>query len=293
MTALRGELLRDEPMARHTTWRVGGPAEQYYRPADVADLALFLRQLSPETPVTWVGLGSNLLVRDGGIRGVVIATQGRLNEMSINAEGEIRAEAGVASAHLARFSIREGRCGLEFLAGIPGTVGGALRMNAGAFGGETWRHLVQVETLDRQGELRERPASDFSIAYRQVTGPDGEWFVAGVWQLEAGDDVEGRAEIKALLERRNQTQPISQPSCGSVFKNPPDDHAARLIEAVGLKGERIGDACVSEKHANFIINLGAARATDIEALMALVSERVASEFGVELHSEVQILGEAA
>jgi UDP-N-acetylmuramate dehydrogenase len=293
MNGLRGQLLEQEPMARHTSWRVGGPAQRYYKPADAADLAQFLAQLPADEPLTWLGLGSNLLVRDGGIRGTVIATQGCLGGMGLLQPGQVRAEAGVACAHLARFAVKNSLCGLEFLVGIPGTVGGALRMNAGAFGGETWQHLRWVETLDRQGQMRQRPAEDYQVGYRSVSGPAGEWFLAGVWQLEAGDAEAGMAAIKALLEKRYASQPTTQPSCGSVFRNPPGDHAARLIEQCGLKGKRIGGACVSDKHANFIINTGDARAEEIESLMEQVREQVHSQFGVRLESEVHILGEPA
>lgn len=290
---VKGELLRQEPMSRHTSWRVGGPADNYYRPADAADLAAFLAQLSPDEPLTWLGLGSNLLVRDGGIRGTVIATQGRLDAMGLVDGQRVRAEAGVACAHLARFCVKAGLCGLEFLAGIPGTVGGALRMNAGAFGGETWAALVEVETLSRSGEIRRRTPAEFEVAYREVRGPEGEWFLAGVWQLMAGDALAGQEAIRALLKRRSETQPTTEASCGSVFRNPPGDHAGRLIEAAGLKGHCLGGACVSTKHANFIINKGQARAAEIEALIEEVRARVLARFGVSLVSEVHILGEAA
>ncbi|MEO5342154.1 MAG: UDP-N-acetylmuramate dehydrogenase [Gammaproteobacteria bacterium SHHR-1] len=278
-------------MARHTSWRVGGPAQRYYKPTDAADLARFIAQLPTDEPITWVGLGSNLLVRDGGIRGSVIATQGALTGLELLDRGQIRAEAGVACAHLARFAVKNGLCGLEFLAGIPGTVGGALRMNAGAFGGETWQRLLRVETLDRQGQMRQRPAEEYQVGYRSVSGPAEEWFLAGVWQLEAGDAESGMARIKTLLEQRAASQPTSQPSCGSVFRNPPGDHAARLIEQCGLKGKRVGGACVSDKHANFIVNTGNARAEEIETLMEQVREQVQRQFGLRLESEVHILGE--
>lgn len=291
--ALRGQLLFDEPMARHTSWRVGGPAQRYYRPADVEDLAQFLAQLPPDEPVLWLGLGSNLLVRDGGLRGTVIATQGRLDVIERLDRERVRAEAGVACAHLARYTVKAGLCGLEFLAGIPGTVGGALRMNAGAFGGETWRRLLEVETLDRAGQRHRRPCSAFQVGYRQVEGLGDQWFVAGVWGLEAGDAEIGQETIRGLLERRAASQPTKEPSCGSVFRNPPGDFAARLIERAGLKGTCIGGACVSERHANFIVNRSEARAAEIEALLEQVRETVFQRHGVRLQTEVHIVGEAA
>jgi len=290
--ALRGELLHKESMARHTSWRVGGPADCYYRPADIEDLALFLQQLPVDEPLTWLGLGSNLLVRDGGIRGTVISTSGLLNEISLQEGNLIRAEAGVSCAKLARFAAREGLTGAEFFAGIPGTVGGALAMNAGAFGGETWPLVVRVETIDRQGQRYMRTPSDYAIAYRSVKGPDDEWFVAAQLQLEKGDVEAGQASIKELLAKRGATQPTKQPSCGSVFRNPEGDHAARLIEQCGLKGKCIGKACVSEKHANFIVNTGDATAKDIESLIEEVAETVKRECAVSLTHEVHIIGES-
>ncbi len=290
---LRGEMLYDEPMSRHTSWRVGGPARRYYRPADADDLIAFLRDLPGDEPLLWLGLGSNLLVRDGGIKGTVLATQGRLAVLQRTTEQEIRAEAGVSCAKLARYAVREGMRGIEFLAGIPGTVGGALAMNAGAHGDETWKHVIKVETVDRAGQLRLRPPEDFQVGYRHVLVPRGEWFVAASLRLIPGDAGEGQQEIRALLDRRNASQPTSEANSGSVFRNPPGDHAGRLIEAAGLKGLCVGGACVSEKHANFIINKDAASAADIEALIHRLIDAVAEKHGVWLVPEVRIVGEAA
>ncbi len=290
--ALRGVLLHNEPMARHTTWRVGGPARQFYQPLDADDLAMFLRQLPEAEPLFWVGLGSNLLVRDGGIHGTVIMTSGTLNGLAVGQDAvTVRAEAGVPCAKVARFSARHDLTGIEFFAGIPGTVGGALAMNAGAFGGETWPVVRAVETLDRNGVSHMRAPSDYQISYRHVVGPANEWFIAAHFNLQKGDGAASMAQIKDLLEKRNRTQPTNQPSCGSVFRNPPDDHAARLIEASGLKGICIGGACVSAKHANFIVNTGTATAADIEMLIARVAETVEREHGIILVREAHIIGE--
>jgi UDP-N-acetylmuramate dehydrogenase len=291
--ALRGEMRFDEPLSRHTTWRVGGPANCFYRPADREDLVQFLRQLDADEPLFWLGLGSNLLVRDGGFKGTVIATKGSLVASEWRSESLLYAESGVACAKVARIAARAGLCGVEFLAGIPGTLGGALAMNAGAFGGETWERVVSVETIDRFGEVRSRLPEDFEIAYRQVKGPAGEWFLAAELALETGDTDAAQQRIKQLLERRAATQPTSQPSCGSVFRNPPGDFAARLIEAAGLKGKRLGGAQVSEKHANFIINTGSATAQDIEMLIAEVQREVATRSGIELKTEVHRIGDAS
>ncbi len=289
---LRGELRRDEPMSRHTSLRVGGPAELFYRPADVDDLARFLGELDESVPVSFFGLGSNLLVRDGGLRGAVIATAGIFQDLERVSATEVRAGASVACTRLARQCIRWGLGPSEWFAGIPGTVGGALAMNAGAHGGETWDRVVSVRTIDRSGTVHERLPGEFDVGYRSVSGPPGEWFVEALFAFDedAGPSMDA---MKAMLARRRDTQPLGLPSCGSVFRNPPGDHAARLIESCGLKGHRIGGAEVSTKHANFIINRDAASATDIEALIRHLKQRVREEHGVELVCEVRIVGEEA
>ena len=284
---------RDEPMSRHTSWHVGGPADIFYTPADRTELGAFLRSLAAGTPVYWVGLGSNLLVRDGGIRGVVISTQGTLDRLERLSEGTVYSEAGTACARIAKHCIRWGLGPAEFFAGIPGTLGGALAMNAGAFGGETWRHVLEVETIDRHGREHRRAAAEYRVGYRQVDAPvGGEWFVAATLRFEKRPMAHER-EMSELLARRRASQPIGEWSCGSVFTNPPADHAARLIEAAGLKGCAVGGASVSSKHANFIINHGNATAADIETLIERVREAVERAHGVRLHPEVRIVGEAA
>jgi UDP-N-acetylmuramate dehydrogenase len=290
---LRGRLRHAVPLARHTTWRVGGPAEHCYQPADLRDLSAYLASLPPDEPVLWLGLGSNLLVRDGGIRGSVILTHGVLNGIARVGASGIRVEAGVPCAKVARFCANAGLTGAEFLVGIPGTMGGALAMNAGAFGGETWELVTAVEMLDRGGCITVRSPEQFEIGYRSVQGPAGEWFVAAQLELVPGDARESNAKIKALLQRRAATQPMGLPSCGSVFRNPPGDHAGRLIESCGLKGYHIGGASVSEKHANFIINRGGASAADIEALINHVRDTVERKCGVRLVAEARIVGEPA
>ncbi len=288
---LRGTLLLEEPMARHTSWRVGGPAQRFYVPADLDDLSVFLRSLPTDEALLWLGLGSNLLVRDGGFAGTVIALHAALAKLELISSLTVRAEAGVPCAKVARFCARNDLVGAEFLVGIPGTMGGALAMNAGAFGGVTWEYVSAVETIDRSGRIRTRGPADFQIGYRQVRMPDGEWFVAAHLSLESGDGEAAQTRGKELLEQRNRTQPTSQPSCGSVFRNPLGDHAARLIETAGLKGYCIGGARVSEKHANFIVNTGTATAADIEALIAHVARMVTDRHGVELVREAHIVGE--
>jgi UDP-N-acetylmuramate dehydrogenase len=281
---------RDEPLSRHTSWHVGGPAEVFFNPRDRAELAAFLKSLPREVPIHWIGLGSNLLVRDGGLPGVVISTHGTLDALERLDETTVRAGAGVACARIARACVRWGMGPAEFFAGIPGTLGGALAMNAGAFGGETWRHVLEVETIDREGAVRTRAPGEYRIGYREVRAPASEeWFLGARLGFELRAAAHER-EVQELLERRKATQPIGEWSCGSVFTNPPGDHAARLIEAAGLKGYRIGDASVSQKHANFIINHGQASASDLERLIAHVRETVVRVHGVALTPEVRIVG---
>lgn len=284
-------VLRNEPMSKHTSWHVGGPADLFFTPRDEQELANFLAQLDRATPVIWIGLGSNLLVRDGGIRGAVIDTHGVFDELDRLDDENVWCGAGVACAKLAKHCVKWGLGPAEFFAGIPGTLGGALAMNAGAFGGETWSHVVKVATLDRAGIRRERSKSDYSVGYRHVSGPQNEWFLGAQLRFEQRPGVSGD-DIRALLARRKATQPIGEWSCGSVFTNPPGDHAARLIESAGLKGTRIGGARVSEMHANFIVNDGSASAADIEQLIRHVQAVVAEQHGVKLQTEVRIVGEA-
>ncbi len=286
-------LLYDEPMAKHTTWKVGGPARHYFQPADLADLSDFLRSLPASEPILWLGLGSNLLVRDGGFRGTVIAMQGRLDEIEVVPGNRLKVGAGASCAVVARQAARAGLCGAAFLAGIPGTMGGALAMNAGAFGGETWERVINVQTIDRMGVVRRRTPLEFKVAYREVKRPGEEWFVGCELQLEPGDAEKERAEIQRLLKQRNASQPVGEASAGSTFRNPPGGYAAQLIEAAGLKGFRIGDAQVSEKHANFIVNRGEATAAQIEKLIDHVKQVVEQHAGVQLQTEVHIVGEPA
>ena len=292
-SGLRGRWSRNVPMSRHTSWRAGGVAESMYQPAGVDDLLVFLRGLPLGETLHVIGLGSNLLVRDGGIRGTVILLHAALNAVGFD-DGLIRAEAGVASPKVARFAATHDGVAAEFLAGVPGTIGGALAMNAGCYGSETWDKLVQVQTLDRQGQLNERLPDEYVTGYRHVAlkQPHEEWFIGGWFRLEKGDGAASRETIKDLLKKRIASQPLNMPNAGSVFRNPPGDHAARLVEACGLKGHAIGGARISEKHANFIVNPGgAARASDIEALIAHARAAVIARFGVELVPEVRIIGD--
>ena len=290
LQTLRGNLLVNEPMSRHTSWKIGGPAERMYTPADIDDLALFLSSLPESEPLRFIGLGSNLLVRDGGIEGTVISFKGSMANINLHADNRVSAGAGVSCAKLSRFCHRNNLLGAEFFAGIPGLLGGALAMNAGAFGGETWSVVETVNTVDRSGNVYTRTRDDYQIGYRSVKGHENEWFVNADICLRPGDGEQAAQQVKQLLKQRGETQPTGVPSCGSVFKNPPGDYAARLIEASGLKGFRIGDAVVSDKHANFIINIGQAKAADVEALMQHIQQTVNEKFNVKLQSEVKVVG---
>jgi UDP-N-acetylmuramate dehydrogenase len=295
-SGLRGVLTRDEPLARHVTWRCGGKADIAYVPADRDDLAVFVRCLPKAESLTVIGLGSNLLVRDGGLRGAVVLMHNPGGALAV-ADGLVYADAGVASPKVARFAASHGCAGAEFLAGIPGTIGGALAMNAGCYGGETWEYVARVEVLLRDGSFAVRTPAEYSVGYRSVRLVGGAAldgiFTAGWFRFPQGDSSAARARIKELLAKRIATQPLNLPNAGSVFRNPPGDHAARLIEICGLKGHAIGGARVSEKHANFIVNPeGAARAADIEALIEHVRRVVGEKTGVTLDPEVQIIGES-
>ncbi len=309
MDALRGEMRLNEPMYKHTSWRAGGAAQRYYIPADLEDLSHFLQNLPVDESVYVIGLGSNLLVRDGGIAGTVVALHARLNELELvcrdRSGGTIFAGAGVACAKVARFAALHQLTGVEFLAGIPGTVGGALAMNAGCYGAETWEQVEQVKVIDREGSIQFRKPAAYDIGYRSVrrTGVIGttgmpaatmqeEWFAGGFFRLENGDETVSRQKIKQLLTMRVESQPLNKPNAGSVFRNPSGDYAARLIESCGLKGTVVGGAMVSPKHANFIVNTGHASASDIEALITTVQAHVAREMGITLKPEVRIIGAA-
>lgn len=295
---LRGELLRNEPMAKHTSWRAGGTASIFYKPADMDDLSLFLSQQIKKKPVVFVGLGSNLLVRDAGLDAIVICVSGVLNKIEKRDDYCIYAEAGVPSPKLAKFLAKQSLAGAEFLCGIPGTFGGALAMNAGAMGSEIWPIVKNLTTIDQYGRIHRRTASDFDIGYRSVKEKAGsdfkigknEWFIGATLQLQKGVREHSEQKIKSHLARRGATQPTQQPNAGSVFRNPAGDYAARLIEVAGLKGYCIGGACVSEKHANFIINTGTATASDIERLINYVHQVVEGEFNINLIREVRIIG---
>ncbi len=303
---LRGHFLYNAPMKKHVSWRAGGNAQRVYIPADLEDLTWMVRSVQAHEDIHMAGLGSNLLVRDGGVTGVVILLHGVLKKLAIEVRTRglpaaptdvdsalIYAQAGVATPKLARFAANHNLVGGEFWAGIPGTVGGSIAMNAGCYGSETWDKLVQVQTLDRQGQLYERLPQEYVTGYRHAALKHAhqEWFVGGWFRLPCGDGAASRETIKVLLKKRIASQPLNLPNAGSVFRNPPGDYAARLIEHCGLKGFRIGGAQVSDKHANFIVNLGNATASDIERLIEHVEDSVEMRTNVRLIREVRIIGE--
>jgi UDP-N-acetylmuramate dehydrogenase len=268
-------------------------ADRYFEPASRDDLVTFVRSLPVDEPILWIGLGSNLLVRDAGVRGTVIALHGALDQLEKIGDTEIFAEAGVHCARLAKFAVGQKMAGAGFFSGIPGTVGGALAMNAGAHGGETWDVVNEVEVMFRDGRCEWLPRPAFHYAYRHVENPAGMiGFIAARFRF--APDVDGTAEkdMKEWLARRKATQPVGKPSAGSTFRNPPGDHAARLIEVCGLKGYRIGGAMVSTLHANFILTDDSARAADVEALIAHIVAVVQQQQGVALQTEIRIVGVA-
>ena len=278
---------------RYTSWRVGGKADCLFIAENLNELQAFIQTVDSTEPIEFIGLGSNLLVRDGGVRGTVVVMHQALNELRVDGK-YIYAEAGVTCGKLARFCANQSKQGAEFMAGIPGTVGGALAMNAGCYGTETWNIVHQVLTIDRRGETHVRNESEFIASYRHVEMPmPDEWFLGGWFDLEPGVAEESVQKIKNLLATRLASQPLNLPSAGSTFRNPHGDFAARLIEVCGLKGYQIGGAQVSPKHANFIVNVGNATAMDIELLIRHIKDTVLEKQGVALQQEVRVIGEYA
>jgi UDP-N-acetylmuramate dehydrogenase len=287
---VRGRLERNVPLAPMTSWRVGGPADWLFEPEDAEDLAHFLASLPESVPRMLLGLGSNVLIRDGGIEGVVIHLAGTINQRLRLDSERVELGAGLACPQAARFCANEGLTGAEFLAGIPGTLGGALTMNAGAWGGEIWSLVEWAESIDSRGLRHVRTPGDYQIGYRSVRGCEGEFFLRAVLRLQPGDPAAAKARIKDLLRERAEKQPLGLPSCGSVFRNPEGGHAAALIEQAGLKGLHRGGAQVSLKHANFITHDGSASAADIEWLIQEVQARVEARFNIRLVPEVRVIG---
>jgi len=276
-------LIHNESMSKHCSLRAGGQAKDFFTPNTLGELSEFLK--NNQEPILMLGLGSNLLVRDQGFNGVVIKLK-HLNALNISGNS-IYTEAGTTLAKLSRLCESKGLHGAEFLSAIPGSVGGALAMNAGAFGSEIWQFVDSVTVINTAGVIFKRNTTDFKITYRQVTANNkNEYFIAASFNF---NQIDKQQDIKALLKKRNTSQPIGQASCGSVFKNPGNYHAARLIEDCGLKGFCIGSACISDKHANFIINQDNATATDIENLIKHIQQTVKSKLDIDLKTEVKII----
>jgi len=289
---LRGRLAANQPLAPFTWFRVGGPAQVLFSPADAADLAYFLENCDPAIPVTTIGLGSNLIVRDGGVLGVVIRLGGKaFGDIAAEPGHRLRAGACAPDMRVAKAAADAGIDGLAFLRGIPGSIGGALRMNAGAHGGETKDRLIVARGLDRSGGLRVFSNAEMGFAYRHSEAPDDVFFTRAVFQGAAGDPGAIRAEMERITAAREASQPIREKTGGSTFKNPPGGKAWQLIDAAGCRGLRIGDAQVSEMHCNFLLNVGAATAADIEALGEEVRRRVRETSGFELQWEIKRIGE--
>lgn len=287
-----GTLLLDEPLSKHTSWRIGGPADVFLLPTTVEQLSRIM-QLTHRHGIPWyvIGKGSNLLVRDGGIRGVVIKLADNFADLAIEGT-RLTAQGGRSFVSAANHAIRQGLSGLEFATGIPGTVGGAVMMNAGAHGGEVKDVLESCKVLTPEGDLLILQQADLNFSYRYSILKDRPGLVVeATFLLQAGDSEEMSERVKGWAKRRQATQPLSMPSCGSVFRNPEGTHSGRLIEESGLKGTRIGGAQISELHGNFIVNLGHAKATDVLQLIELAQRTILEKYGHNLHPEVRIAGE--
>ncbi len=289
---VRGRLAFDVALAPYTWFRVGGPAEALFSPADEDDLAKFLAALPHGVPVTVIGVGSNLIVRDGGVSGVVIRLAARgFGAIEIAPNSRVVAGAAALDAQVARAAADAGVDGLAFLRGVPGSIGGALRMNAGAHGGETKDTLIEARGLDRSGARRVFNAAEMGFSYRHSEAPDDVIFTRAVFQGRPGDPQAIRAEMDRITAAREASQPIRDKTGGSTFQNPPGHKAWQLIDAAGCRGLRIGDAQVSEMHCNFLLNVGAATAAEIEALGEEVRRRVRETSGVELQWEIRRVGQ--
>ncbi|MET0631849.1 MAG: UDP-N-acetylmuramate dehydrogenase [Xanthobacteraceae bacterium] len=292
MPQLRGRLLANQPLAELTWFRVGGPAQVLFLPEDEADLGYFLGALPAEIPVTVIGLGSNLIVRDGGVPGVVIRLGRGFGDVKVEPGARVRAGTGVPDVKVSRAAQEAGIAGLAFFRGIPGAIGGALRMNGGAYGRETKDALIEARGVDRAGRLRVFANGDMHYSYRHCGAPDDVIFTAALFQGEPGDPEKIAAEMDKITESREATQPIKSRTGGSTFKNPPGHKAWQVIDAAGCRGLKVGGAQVSEMHCNFLINLGSATAADIETLGETVRKRVKENSGVELEWEIKRIGVA-
>ncbi len=279
----------NELLSKHTSWKVGGPADIFFIPKNRDDLSTFLKS-NHGKEITWLGNGTNVLVRDGGIRGAVISTKKSIDKIRIETENSYRVEAGASCMDLALFAEKNQLGPAAFFSGIPGSVGGALTMNAGSFGHETWEFVESLEVIDEAGVIHHLDPKDFKFSYRTVELPFPLWFVSCLMQFPESQTTT-KSELKAIRDKRLKTQPLSEDTCGSVFKNPKPEHAGDLIERAGLKGYKIGGCSISMKHANFIVNEGDATSANIEDLIKHVQSVVKIKFDVDLETEVRIIGE--
>lgn len=285
---IRGQIKYNHNLAKHNSWRIGGPARIFYQPADLDDLKTYLQNLPKNERIVWLGSGTNVLINSNGIDANVIYLKNRLTQLQHLDNGIIRVEAGTSCTRLVQNCIHRGMIDAAFLAGIPGTVGGAIAMNAGAYGDNIWNHVISVETIDRNGKIKIRQAKEFKANYREINGLDinNEWFIAANLALQIKDPIAAKNRVTELLAKRKATQPLNEFTCGSVFRNPANNYAAKLIEDCGLKGFKIGAARVSEKHANFIVNEGNATSDDVQELMQKITNEVKKKYGIKLLSEV-------
>ena len=288
MNQFKENYIQNESLARHTSWKVGGAADIFFSPDTRSELSEFLG--SNDGGITWLGNGTNVLVRDGGIRGAVISTKKSFNRLDLIDESTCKVEAGVSCFELAMFATKNNFGPAAFFSGIPGSIGGALTMNAGCFGGETWEFVTSIEAIDEKGEIHHLSPEIFSISYRSVSFPFPLWFLS-CEMIFPDKGTTTMEELKRLRDSRIERQPLTENTCGSVFKNPDGNHAGDLIERSGLKGFRIGGCSVSEKHANFIVNDKEATAMDIETLINHIQNTVKDCFGIDLDTEVRIIGE--
>ena len=286
---IRGQIRKNVSLKEYNTWKVGGKAEYFFEPKDLKDLKFFLANFQ-KTNITFLGNGSNVLIRDGGIKGCVICLKNTLKDYKIINDGEISFEAGFSCMKIAQITARNNFSGLEFLCGIPGSLGGALAMNAGCYGGNVWEKVTKVVLINEEGILIERNKKEFKIGYRNVELEKGCFFVSAIFKLDQNLLNNSQEIIKNFLEDRRKKQPTGLPSCGSVFKNPDHHHAANLIDSLGLKGFKIGGAHISTKHANFIISDKSASSKDIEKLIDYIQKKVYEEKNIFLETEVKFVG---
>ena len=287
----KNKIYQNVSLKKFNSWKAGGNAENFLICSNVEKLSELIKSKKIITPLTFIGLGSNILIRDGGVKGTIIETFGGLNDIRIEKDA-IYAEAGVTCSKLSKFAAQYGLSNSAFLSGIPGTIGGALAMNAGCYGSETWDFIQRVLIIKSNGDIVNKQKNDFKVGYRKVVGSEkNENFLAAWFKFPKGNVKDSKDEIKKLLLHRKNTQPLNWPTAGSTFRNPKDRFAAKLIEACGLKGLKKGMAQVSEKHANFIINLGDATASDIEYLIDYIQKKVKQETKINLKTEVKIIGD--